>query len=394
MDVVDRYLELGLRLGRHVDGLVDSYYGPAELAERVAAEEVRPAEELAADAETLRADVAASDLDPQRRGWLDDQLLGVSTYASVLAGERIAYADEVERCFGVRPERIPEERFAAAQERMDELLPGDGSLAERLEAWRQATVVPADVVSDAFAAVSTILREETRRRFGLPQGEDVEIEIVRDEPWLAYNYYLGELRSRIAVNVDRPLFASAFVDLVAHEAYPGHHTEHASKEHRLVGAGVLEESLLLVPTPQSMVSEGIAENAWDAIADAETAAAVADALAGRGVLFDVGKATALGVAGRDLRFVGSNAALLLHEDGALLEEAQAYVERWAATTPARAASSVRFVSDPLWRAYASTYSFGGALCRRYLEGRSERFSPLLTRQTRVADLAPALSSAP
>ena len=29
--LVERYLELGLRLGRHLDGLVDAYYGPAEL---------------------------------------------------------------------------------------------------------------------------------------------------------------------------------------------------------------------------------------------------------------------------------------------------------------------------------------------------------------------------
>jgi len=27
---VERYLLLGLRLGRHVDGLVDAYYGPPE----------------------------------------------------------------------------------------------------------------------------------------------------------------------------------------------------------------------------------------------------------------------------------------------------------------------------------------------------------------------------
>ncbi len=31
MTVAERYIELGLRLGRHVDGLVDSYYGPPEL---------------------------------------------------------------------------------------------------------------------------------------------------------------------------------------------------------------------------------------------------------------------------------------------------------------------------------------------------------------------------
>ena len=34
MTEAERYLELGLRLGRHVDGLVDSYYGPPELKAR------------------------------------------------------------------------------------------------------------------------------------------------------------------------------------------------------------------------------------------------------------------------------------------------------------------------------------------------------------------------
>ena len=38
MNVVRSYLELGLRLGRHVDGLVDAYYGPPELADAVGAE--------------------------------------------------------------------------------------------------------------------------------------------------------------------------------------------------------------------------------------------------------------------------------------------------------------------------------------------------------------------
>ena len=38
MSAAEDYVLLGLRLGRHVDGLVDSYYGPAELKEQVDAE--------------------------------------------------------------------------------------------------------------------------------------------------------------------------------------------------------------------------------------------------------------------------------------------------------------------------------------------------------------------
>src|SRR5665647_1829697 len=37
--IVERYLLLSLRLGRHIDGFVDFYYGPPELAQRVKGEE-------------------------------------------------------------------------------------------------------------------------------------------------------------------------------------------------------------------------------------------------------------------------------------------------------------------------------------------------------------------
>ena len=57
MSLVDRYLELGLRLGRHVDGLVDAYYGPRDLARRIDAEAVTPAAALRDDARRLVADL-------------------------------------------------------------------------------------------------------------------------------------------------------------------------------------------------------------------------------------------------------------------------------------------------------------------------------------------------
>ncbi|MGE5689654.1 MAG: hypothetical protein ACM33B_03765, partial [Pseudomonadota bacterium] len=91
--------------------------------------------------------------------------------------------------------------------------------------------------------------------------------------------------------------------------------------------------------------------------------------------------------------VGVNLALMIHEQGASEDEAVAYAERWSAMTTDYARSMVGFVLDPLWRAYASTYSLGGDLVRRHVAGRDDRFRRLLTEQTRVADLAPLSSAA-
>src|SRR5688572_6604775 len=103
-DAVDRYLELGLRLGRHIDGFVDAYFGPAGIQQRVTAEPVIAPAKLADDARRLLADVEAGDLEPTRRHFLAAQVRGLHTTARKLAGEPITYSDEVETSYGVRPQ--------------------------------------------------------------------------------------------------------------------------------------------------------------------------------------------------------------------------------------------------------------------------------------------------
>src|SRR5437870_13303961 len=133
--------------------MVDAYFGPPELAAAVDAEPpVDP-----------RALVAAEGLlDELEDGWLRDQVVGLRTYAGVLAGEAGSYADEVEGCYGVRPTHTDEAVFAAAHERLDELLPGDGSLAERHERWEASIRVPSEQVERALAAVIEEARAQTR----------------------------------------------------------------------------------------------------------------------------------------------------------------------------------------------------------------------------------------
>src|SRR4051794_19074476 len=134
----ERYVLLGLRIDRHVDGMVDAYFGPAELAAQVEAESPAEPSSLVAAADEL--------LDELDDSWLRDQVAGLRTFAGVLAGESREYPDEVEGCYGVRPIHTDESVFAAAHEQLEALLPGNGSLAERYEGWRKSTLVPPDQV--------------------------------------------------------------------------------------------------------------------------------------------------------------------------------------------------------------------------------------------------------
>jgi hypothetical protein len=376
----ERYIELGLRLGRHVDGLVDAYYGPPGLKEQVDGEEPIPPAELAADADALLAEL--------EDGWLADQVSACATYARVLAGEQISYSDEVERCYGVRPVRTPDSVYELAHGELDELLPGDGTLFERRQAWRARYRCPGELAVSVLDDLLPFMRARTRAVVDLPEGERLHVESVTDKPWWAFNYYQGELVSRVVLNTDVPTGADDLIHLAAHEVYPGHHTEHALKEQLLLrDRGLIEEGIQLVPTPQALLSEGIAETGGELVLD-DAAREEAYAIVRRhGVETpDVEQARRTAAALETLRPVGVDAALRIHEDGVPVPEAERYVERWSLMTPEQAAQSVRFVTDPTWRAYAITYAAGRDLCRAYTRGDPARFRRLLTEHVRVGEL--------
>jgi hypothetical protein len=378
----ERYLRLGLQLGHHVEGIVDAYFGPPELAAAVDAEPPVDPRALVAAAEAL--------LDELEDGWLRDQVVGLRTYAGVLAGESRSYADEVEGCYGVRPTYTDEAVFAAAHERLEELLPGGERLAERYQRWEDSIRVPTEQIERTIAAVIEEARVRTRGLVELPDGEGVVLEIVRDEPWLAYCGYLGDLRSRIAVNVTLPMSAIELLVLTLHETYPGHHAERCCKEHLLVrGRGLLEETLVMVPTPQSLVSEGIAKLAPSVLLEGDGGAALATVTHDAGIQLDLAHALAVRRALEPCGWAEVNAALMLHEAGPSTAEVHAYLERWGLMTPQLAAHVIRFFTEPTSRTYILTYQAGRELCGSYVAGQPERFRRLLTEQVRVGDLLEA-----
>jgi hypothetical protein len=227
-------------------------------------------------------------------------------------------------------------------------------------------------------------RSWTRALVDLPTDEHIDLEVVDDAPWLAFNHYLGDLRSRVEINVSLPISALDLLHLAIHETYPGHHAELALKEHHLVrGRNLLEHTIVLVPTPHSLVSEGIAEVAVDLLLDSDVAAELAGAVP---VDFDLTHALAVERAHEPCRRAAVNAALMLHAHGARETEAQAYLERWALMPPELAAHLVRFATEPTSRTYVLTYSAGRDLCRDYVAGDSSRFTRLLIEQVRVGDL--------
>ncbi len=381
---LERYLLLGLRLGKQVDGIVDAYYGPAELARQGAEGGLTPPSALAGEASSMRRELEG-DSSP-RAQWLAAQLDGLAAVAERLDGRTVSYTEEVRRCYGIEAKAANVDEFEAAHKAVAALLPGSGPVRDRYQRWQSQNTVPVDKLLLAIRAVNDVLRERTRAVYGLPDGEAIEVDLVSNEPWAAFNYYQGGLRSRVVVNTDVPIRAHPMASTAAHESYPGHHTEHAWKETLLVrGEGRLEESIQLIGAPQCVISEGVATNALEALGDGAEEICES-ALADVGVGYEVALARAVREAVGPLDRVTTNAALMLYEGGADVTEIRDFCRRWRLDTDERIAKNIEFMLHPVWRTYTVIYAVAEDLVRSWTRGDSTRFKRLLTEQLTPADL--------
>jgi hypothetical protein len=300
----------------------------------------------------------------------------------VLAGEELSYSDEVERCYGVRPAARRHEAYAAVHERLDELLPASGDLAERYEDWRTSRFVPTEDRAAQPGRRRTAARRH-RALVDLPAGEALEIEEVSDEPWWAFNYYLGGLRSRVVVNLDVPTTLRRLVELAPTRSTRATTRSIALKEQLLIrdAAGSRSRSSSCRPRA-SLVSEGVAETGPDLVLDDELAAQLTGALRARTA------STTTWRQASDARGAPAappdrlDAALMIHEDGATDEEASAPAALGARHPRAgRAQRSLRHRSDVA--RYVINYSAGGS---------SSAWVRAIRRGSRAADRARARSA--
>ena len=258
--------------------------------------------------------------------------------------------------------------------------------------WRS----PVDRLPGVIDWLVVRFRDRARRDFGLPDGEDLRVSIVKGQPWSGYNWYDGGRRSRVDINTDLPVRAPDFVKTIAHETYPGHHLEHAWKEADLVDRlGALESSMLLINTPECPISEGLADLGISFATPIEERADLLVELFERaGLTVSADPAEARDTAERAVALEGprhrlaasrGNAALLRHADGVSHDEVLAYLQDVGGYTPSVAAKMLEFIEHPLWRTYVFVYNEGEALVRRWVEAvpapeRVARFGRLLHEQ--------------
>lgn len=255
-DVAERYVKLVLAMGQHDASYVDAYYGPPAWQ----ADAVEQQQGLSDIKDGANAALALLADDASLRALnLRKQLHAVLARAEVLQGTRLDFDTESARLYDAVSPHHSRAYYEALVARIDALLPGDGTVSDRVNALRAQLVIPADKLRPVMEAAIRAGRERTLQYIALPDGEDFVLEFVTGKPWSGYNWYKGNYQSVIQINTDLPVYIDRAVDLGCHEAYPGHHVYNVLLERDLVrGKGWMEYCIYPLYSPQSLIAEGTA----------------------------------------------------------------------------------------------------------------------------------------
>jgi hypothetical protein len=380
----ERYVKLVLALGEHDTDYVDAYYGPPEWRTEVKAKKATVAQihddAVALDKELRAMPKPADEMLALRREYLARQTEALIARAEILGGKKMTFDEESQALYDAVAPHHDEAYFAQLTAALDKELPGDGSPADRIDAFKRDFIIPKEKLDDVFKRAIEGCRARTLQEMTLPPGETFTIEYVTNKSWSGYNWYQGNFHSLIQVNTDLPIYIDRAIDLACHEGYPGHHVYNALLEKNLVrDRGWKEFTVYPLFSPQSLIAEGSANYGIDIAFPANER-----------VEFE--KSNLFPIAGLDparaakyyriqelagkLSYAGNEAARGYLDGKLTADQAVNWLTKYALMSEPRARQRLKFIEQ--YRSYVINYNLGKDLVAQWVRGDWSRFKLLLS----------------
>jgi len=180
-DLAKRYVRLALELGEYDKDYVDAYLGPEEWREKARAE-LRPKVQLAADIAEFLAKLKSTnteaELDAHRLDHLIKNVRAMNARIRMVNGETFSFNEEARLIYDAEVPEYDDEHFDQLLADIDAMVPGEGDLAERVDAFRAQFDLAADKVEPVFQAAVDECRKRTAKHIDLPGNERYSLELV------------------------------------------------------------------------------------------------------------------------------------------------------------------------------------------------------------------------
>ncbi len=377
-EIAQKYVKLVLKIGLYKPDYIDAYYGPEDWKPKESDMQdidsvlinslINETDELLNDLVALK-DYKATELEVLRYRFLSKQLLSVKGAIFQISGGQFPFDQETKIIYDAEPPKFSIDHFDAIINKLDSMLPGNGSVTERMNQFRDQFIIPPNKLDKVFTAAINECRKRSLQHLQLPNNENFKVEYVTNQPWGAYNWYKGNNYSLIQVNTDLPIYIDRAVDLAAHEGYPGHHVFNSLLEFNLVTKkGWVEYSVYPIFSPISLIAEGTANYGIDVAfpgnEQIEFEKEVLYPIAGLNpenadLYYKIMQLT------EDLTYAGNEAARNYLDEKWTREETVEYLQKYTLSTKDKAEKKIDFFEK--YRSYVINYNYGEDLVKKYVE---------------------------
>ena len=206
---------------------------------------------MKAEAERIRAGLDTIDatllqpLERARRAWLIAHVASAQTRLDMIGGARRPFREEARRLRAHA--NLHFSRATIVLARLEALVPGDGPLSERIEAFRNRYTVPKDRLNAVMDAAIAECRKRTlahraHRRRALHDG--VRQRSAWERVQLVQGRQLADPDQHRSPHRHRPRDRAG-----CHEGYPGHHVQGMNNERLYRDRGWVEFSIAPLYAP-------------------------------------------------------------------------------------------------------------------------------------------------
>jgi hypothetical protein len=398
------YVKLGLEIGQQDSDFVDAYYGPDSLKPAAKEYETFPKAYFLDKINTLDSELTeystkeTDEVNKNRAKYIIAQLNAYAERVRIVSGETSDFDKESLALFGVEAPYYETADFDKAIEKLNEFLPGVGSLQERYQALAERFIIPTEKLDTVMKAAISEARKRTHKHYPIPKNENFSLEFVTDKAWSGYNWYQGDFTSLIQINIDFPISIERVIDVGSHESYPGHHVFNMLLEENLYKKqGLIETSIYPLFSPQSLIAEGSAnygiEVAFPGNDKVKFAKEVLLPLAGLDTTSITAYFQALDLVA-ELNYAGNEVARGILNGTMTDEEGIDYLIKYGFYSPAKAKQRIAFTRK--YRSYVINYNYGKDLVKKHIESKGgtsdnpqkrwDLFGELLSNQVLPTDL--------
>lgn len=249
-----KLIQIALYLDRKIPGIVSEIWiDQNQLKELQSA--IIPDSQLASHIAKTKEEVNQLD-DQRRKTYLLAMIDSIEYQIQAISSPWQSFSEFSKNAFGFEMKRVTDNEIHQIEQKIHELEKKLGMTQQQvfeknsLQASEYQTTFE-EFVDKAKQVLPTYITD-------FPD-EGFEFEVVQDKPWSAFNTHLAPFRSKLTLNSDVSFTQLDLYRLAFHEAYGGHHSELSQKDRLLTEDGKGEHGLVVTFSPQTFVSEAIAE---------------------------------------------------------------------------------------------------------------------------------------